>query len=355
MNVAIILEKRRAQWGELESLCDAMEARGRTDKTRQAHHQGAAGVSRFSTLYRAACADLALADAYQLPPGTVTYLHRLVGRAHNQLYRANQFDPSRWSEVLFREAPQQIFADPCVRIATLLFFGLFVLSMWLAKNELLFPEFANAVVGQESLEAIETMYEEPINNKSLDHYVSMAGFYINHNTGIGLTCFAYGILIIPCLFSLSWNAVYLGAVFGYMARDGVTGSDHFFEFVTAHGPFELTAIALAAAAGLRLGVGLIHTAGFGRIDSLRENATRAVPVMAASAVLFVGAAFTEGFISPSPLPFTVKAIWAVVSSGTLCFYFVILGFPRDGFKADPVEPSSAWERDGRNGGEYRAT
>ncbi len=344
MNVAAILEKRRVQWAELESLCDAMETRGRTDGTRQSHHRGAAGISRFSTLYRAACADLALADAYQLPPGTVTYLHRLVGRAHNQLYRANQFDPSRWTDVLFREAPRQIFADPCVRIATLLFFGLFVLSMWLAKNEALFPEFANSVVGAESLEAMESMYEDPINNKSLDHYVSMAGFYINHNTGIGLTCFAYGILIIPCLFNLAWNAVYLGAVFGYMARDGVTGSDHFFEFVTAHGPFELTAIALAAAAGLRLGVGLIHTAGFGRIDSLRESATRAVPVMAASAVLFVCAAFTEGFISPSPLPFTIKAAWAVMSSGMLCFYFVILGFPREALGRVRVEESMAGDR-----------
>jgi uncharacterized membrane protein SpoIIM required for sporulation len=323
-----------------------MEARGRTDKTRQPHHRGAAGISRFSTLYRAACADLALADAYQLPPGTVAYLHRLVGRAHNQLYRADQFDPSRWTEVLFREAPQQIFADPCVRIATLLFFGLFVLSMWLARNEKLFPDYANAVVGQEALESMESMYEEPINNKSVDHYVSMAGFYINHNTGIGLTCFAYGILIIPCVFNLAWNAVYLGAAFGYMSRDGVTGSDNFFHFVTAHGPFELTAIALAAAAGLRLGVGLIHTAGLGRIDSLRESASRAVPVMAASAVLFVCAAFTEGFISPSPLPFTMKAAWAVVSSGLLSFYFVILGFPRDAFGSQNSNEGSLLTIDG---------
>ncbi len=333
MNVAVILEKRRAQWAELEALCDAMEARGRTDKTRQAHHRGAAGISRFSTLYRAACADLALADAYQLPPGTVTYLHHLVGRAHNQLYRANQFDPSTCSDVLFREAPRQIFADPCVRVATLLFFGLFVLSMLLAKNEAMFPDYATSIVGQEALEGMEEMYKDPINTKSLDHYVTMAGFYINHNTGIGLTCFAYGILIIPCLFNLAWNAVYLGAVFGYMARDGVTGSDHFFHFVTAHGPFELTAIALAAGAGLRLGMGLIYTAGLGRVDSLRENAMRAVPVMAASAVLFVCAAFTEGFISPSPLPFTIKAGWAVVSSGLLSFYFVILGFPRESLTA----------------------
>ena len=327
MNVAKLLENRRGQWNELESLCDAMESRGRTDKAGGAHHRGAEGISRFSTLYRAACADLALADAYQLPPGTVTYLHRLVARAHNQLYRANKFEPSGWTDVVFSEAPRQIFADPCVRVATLVFFGLFALSMYLGRNEDLFPGFADAMVGSAQLEQMEEMYEKPLAG-SLQHYVTMSGFYIMHNTGIGLQCFAYGILIIPCLFNLAYNAVALGTVFGYMARPDSIGGDNFYHFVTAHGPFELTAIALAAAAGLRLGVGLFNTGGLTRVDSLRESAIKAVPVMAASAVLFSLAALTEGFLSPSPAPYIIKAAWAIGSSGLISFYFVILGFPR---------------------------
>ncbi|TWT84522.1 hypothetical protein CA13_60010 [Planctomycetes bacterium CA13] len=327
MNVASILEKRRVQWNELERLCDAMENRGRTDNVSGGEHRGAQGVARFSTLYRAACADLALADAYQLPPNTVTYLHQLVARAHNQLYRATKFQPSSWIDVIFHDAPQQIFADPCVRVATLIFFGLFALSMYLGYNEALFPEFANAMVGASQLEQVEDMYEKPLSG-SLDHYVTMAGFYINHNTGIGLQCFAFGILIIPCVFILSYNAISLGTIFGYMARPDVTGGDHFFHFVTAHGPFELTAIALSAGAGLRLGLGAFRTGGLTRYDSIRRSAIRAVPVMAASAMLFVLAAFTEGFLSPSPAPYVFKAGWAIMSSGLISFYFVVLGFPR---------------------------
>lgn len=328
MNVAKLLEKRRVQWEELERLCAAMEVGGKTDRAGSEHHQGAAGISRFSTLYRAACADLALADAYQLPPGTVTYLHRLVARAHNQLYRANKFEPTRWGQVIFREAPRQIFADPCVRVAAIVFFGLFTLSMYLARNEELFPNFADSIVGSQHLEQVEEMYEKPI-SRSLEHYVSMSGFYIRHNTSIGLECFAYGILVIPCLFSLAFNAVSLGTIFGYMARPDSVGSENFFQFVTAHGPFELTAIALAGGAGLRLGLGLFYTQGLTRSDSLRINAYRAVPIMAASAILFVLAAFTEGFISPSPLPYMFKASWSVLSSGLISFYFVILGYPHD--------------------------
>ena len=162
MNVAKLLEKRRVQWSELERLCDAMEVRGRTDKSGFKHHQGAQGIARFSTLYRAACADLALADTYQLPPGTVTYLHRLVARAHNQLYRADKFEPRSWSTIIFETAPKQIFSDPCVRVATLVFFGLFALAMYLGRNDTIIPGFADRMVGTEQLSSLEEAYGTPL-------------------------------------------------------------------------------------------------------------------------------------------------------------------------------------------------
>ena len=303
-----------------------MELRGRTDRATKGDLVGAAGIARFSSLYRSACADLALADAYQLPPATVSYLHRLVARAHNQLYRANRLKPNGWTDLIFVEAPKRIFADPCVRIAAVVFFGLFSLSMYLAFQEQSFPMYAESVAGEQALQQAETSFEQPL-NASFSHYVTMSGFYIQHNTGIGLRCFAWGVLIVPCLYVLASNAIQLGAVFGYMARSETNAGDNFFQFVTAHGPFELTAIALAAGAGLRLGVGLFRTKGLTRVDSVRENASRAVPIMAASAMLFVMAAFTEGFLSPSPVPYVFKALWSILSSGLISFYFVILGFP----------------------------
>lgn len=357
MNVAKILQQRRSSWDELERLCDAMQLRGRAEKKSKkpsaaADRSDATGpaatgdktgfdgplgidgnqapaIVKFASLYRSACADLALATAYQMPPSTEAYLQRLVARAHNQLYRSESFAPKTWSKTIFEDAPQRIFADRCVRLAAITFFGLFVLAMLMARNESRFPGFAESVVGADQLRQVEEMYREPLNG-SLDHYVSAAAFYIKHNTGIGLVCFGLGILVLPCLFQLAFNAVVLGATFGYMARPDVDGSENFFHFVTAHGPLELTAIVLAAAAGLKLGVGLFWTKGLTRIDSVRLAAIDALPVIAASACLFVLAAMTEGFLSPSPLPYLLKCGWAIFSSGMISFYFVVLGFPRDG-------------------------
>lgn len=326
MNVAKLLEKRRVDWTELERLCEAMELGGKTDAV-SAKHRGAAGVVRFSTLYRAACADLALADAYQLPPNTVTYLHRLVARAHNQLYRTHSPSPGGWVRVLLEEAPQRIFNDGCVRVATIVFFGLFTLSMVMGAAEQQFPEFAERICGTKMLSQAEESFKQPL-AADPNGYSARAAFYIKHNTGIGLQCFAYGILLIPCLFTLAYNAVVLGATFGYMSREGIEGSNHFFEFVTAHGPFELTAIALSAGAGLRIGMGLIYTVGLARVDSIRLAGRDAVPIMAASAVMFILAAFTEGFLSPSAAPYLIKVAWSIFSSALITLYFVILGFPR---------------------------
>ena len=336
MNVAALLEKRRVQWAELEVFCDALESRGKVKASIAKNYRGSQGIARFSSLYRSACADLALADAYQLPPATVTYLHRLIARSHNQLYRANRFEPARWLDMMFYDAPQQIFADPCVKIATVVFFGLFALAMYMGRNDILFPGFVEAIIGSAGIEQMEESFEKPLNG-SLEHYVPMAGFYIMHNTGIGLRCFVFGLLILPCLYVLSFNAIHLGAAFGYMARPDAVGGDNFFHFVTAHGPFELTAIALAGGAGLRLGIGFFYTCGLLRMESLRESAMRAVPIMAASAALFCMAAFTEGFLSPSPAPYIIKAAWAILSSGLISFYFVVLGFPRDAFTVRAAE------------------
>ncbi len=321
MKVAQLLEVRRQNWTELERLCDELSLKRRRSLS-------AATVTRFSDLYRAACADLALADSYNLPPETVQYLHQLVGRAHNQLYRSRPFDMATWGQVLLYDVPQSIFRDRCVHVAFAVFWGIFILSAILAYSRTLWPTYAEDVLGEASIMQLEENFRDPLSDRPYSVNMFMAAFYISHNTGIGLKCFAGGLLIVPGLFITIFNAGHLGASFGYMARPDIEQGKNFFEFVTAHGPFELTAIVLSAGAGLRLGISYLSTKGMTRADSLALARREAMPVMGAAIVLFVLAAFTEAFISPTSLPYFVKAGVAVIDSGLLMFYFVVLGFPR---------------------------
>ena len=84
---------------------------------------------------------------------------------------------------------------------------------------------------------------------------------------------------------------------------------------------------------MRLGFSLLETRGLTRLASLRRAADEAMPTMCAAIVMFVLAAMIEAFLSPSAAPYWIKAGVSVFSAGTLVFYFVILGYPREETRA----------------------
>jgi uncharacterized membrane protein SpoIIM required for sporulation len=233
--------------------------------------------------------------------------------------------------MLVFDVPKMIFHDRCVQVMFCLFWGLFILSAFLAYSKTAWPTFAEQVLTAEGISGLEKMYENPIDGtqRSGDMNAFMAGFYTHHNTGIGLQCFAWGLLVVPGLLVTMFNAISLGAAFGYMARPDVAQGDNFFHFVTAHGPFELTAIVLSAGAGLRLGLSWIMTKGLTRTAALRKAGREVMPVMGAAMVMFFLAALIEGFLSPSAAPYSIKVFVALLSSGLLAVYFIVLGFPSE--------------------------
>jgi uncharacterized membrane protein SpoIIM required for sporulation len=317
MKVSELLDSRRANWRELEALCYLMEGRSR-------QRVPAEKVARFSMLYRAACADLALADAYRLPSGTVRYLHDLVGRAHNQLYRSRTFDVSAWAGLLLVDVPQRMFSDNCLRLAFCVFWGVLVLSAIMAYSS---PQYAEMLMKKPQMITMEEQFAEPVSGRPFGQNVDMVGFYIGHNGTIGLRCFASGLLFgVGGLLETVFNASYLGAVFGYMAT--LPEWENFYNFVTAHAPFELTAVVLSAAAGMRLGFSIVDTRGLTRTASLRRAADEAVPTVCAAIIMFALAALIEGLLSPSAAPYPVKLAVGIGSAGLLMYYFVFLGYPR---------------------------
>jgi uncharacterized membrane protein SpoIIM required for sporulation len=318
MKVSELLESRWAQWHELEDLCAAL--------AQPLRRNDAATVARFSALYRAACADLALADAYQLPPGSIEYLHQLVARAHNQLYRSRAFQVGRWVEELAVRVPQRLRADGYLRLAMVLFWGVFLLSGVLAHFD---RQFAEQVVSREMLLRLEENFSRPVYERPAEQSAAMCGYYIFNNTSIGLRCFAFGLVFgVGGLLTTVFNAALLGAVFGHMANS--PARENFFTFVTAHGPMELMAIVLSAAAGMRMGFALVDTHGLTRAAALRRAAGQAMPVMGAAMAMFFLAALIEGFLSPSAAPYWVKAGVAIASAVLLAAYYFLLGRERGG-------------------------
>jgi uncharacterized membrane protein SpoIIM required for sporulation len=318
MRVSERLEQRESSWRELDALIMRVNARSGRRLTGKE-------VLRLGELYRAACTDLMLAEEHDLPRETVANLHALVGRAHNAVYRASGFNFRDLGRALFQTAPRRLRSDPALKLATLVFWTTFLFAALLGAGR---ADFASKVVGDATLEAIDHMYAEPLNAERPAGMgrsdTMMAGFYIQHNTSIGLQCFAWGILFgLGSLYQLFYNSLFIGTLFGYMATR--PQAINFFTFVTAHSSFELTAIIVSAAAGLRLGWGLVDTQGQSRLSSLRREAANSLPAVGAAVVLFVCAAVVEGYISASSAPYAAKAGVAVMSAAVIVAYLTLGG------------------------------
>ena len=144
----------------------------------------------------------------------------------------------------------------------------------------------------------------------------MFGFYIWNNVRIGFQTFAGGILFgLGALFYLLFNGLYIGTVTGYVVHAGF--ATNFFSFTSGHSAFELTAIALCGAAGLRLGYGLVAPGRLRRGDALRLAAREAMPLVIGAACMLVLAAAIEAFWSPrTEIPPPVKyAVGGVLWAG----------------------------------------
>ncbi len=344
MRVADRLARREVVWRELDELLEARESRlglrpskvASSDGTRgsvvvagrsrpgrgpRVYESPAAEVIRLGELYRAACADLMLAETHDLPRDTVAYLHNLVARAHNVIYRSRGLKFTRWAGELFHEVPRRLRGEPMLALSALFFFGPLLIFGLLASAG---AETTYHVMSQEQLSAQEASFSIPVGENAQRSDAMMAGFYLRNNASIGLQCYIWGLAFgLGTMAILASNGLIIGTVFGYMTRSPNAGN--FYQFVTSHAPFELTAIVFAGAAGLRLGWSLVATGGYTRPVSLQRAAVATLPTIGAALFLFLLAAFLEGFVSASPLPYPVKAAIAAGCAGLLMVYLVFGG------------------------------
>src|SRR5436305_15045250 len=115
MRVVDRLALREASWRELDQLIEKL--------SRSRFRRPSAGdVLRLGQLYRGVCSDLMLAESFDLPRDTVAYLHALVARGHNALYRSRGFQLRDLGMVFFDHAPRALRADRSLRLSAAGFF-----------------------------------------------------------------------------------------------------------------------------------------------------------------------------------------------------------------------------------------
>lgn len=300
----------QAEWDELAAQVRVIllgrNRQSSTDEPIRGEHVAA--------LYRRACEHLALARARAYPRYLIDRLDKLTGDAHQVIYQRREFGVTRAWHAFAYDFPRAVRAHAkYVWLSAALFMVPMLLVGWLVYER---PDLVLSVVDSGTVAEMEQAYSDAAeaigSTRGANENWFMFGFYIKNNVSIALQCFAGGMLFaVGSMFFLIYNGVVIGAIAGYLTERGL--SETFYSFVVTHGAFELTAIVLSGATGLRLGHALISPGRNSRSQSLVEAARACVPIIYGFVIMLLIAAAIEAFWSsarwiPLPIKYSVAAL-----------------------------------------------
>jgi len=298
MKQSLFESRHQAQWQAFSAQLTQLE-------------QGKAKNSDFADFphhYRRLCQHLALAQERGYSSYLVDPLQQLALRGHQQLYRHRSQLGANVLSFVLADFPRLVREQwRFVLVASLLFFGSLI---GIALLVYLFPDLIYSIVSPRQVAEMQSMYDPDASRlgraaeRASSEDWMMFGYYVMNNIGIAFQTFAAGLLFgLGSVFFLFFNGLMIGAIAGHLTQIGY--GQTFWSFVIGHGAFELTAIALAGAAGLQLGWALIAPGQLTRGESLRLAARKSVQMICGVMVLLLIAAFVEAYWSST----TALAPW----------------------------------------------
>ncbi|HUF39101.1 MAG TPA: stage II sporulation protein M [Anaerolineales bacterium] len=309
------IRARRGAWQELEDLLAAAQ--------RSNDHLSPDRIDRLGALYRAAGADLAVAQRDFQGKDVTAYLNRLVAQAHAVVYRGRPLAWGRLRRFVTHGFPRVYRQTwPFTLAAALMFFlpallaGLVVWAEPAAAGWLLPPEVRQL---EEMMQEHALWTQIPIEERP---YVS--SFIMRNNIQVSFLAFGLGVLGgVFTLWVLVLNGLILGGITGLAGYYGLAFD--LWTFVIGHGVVELSVIFMAGGAGLSLGWALLRPGLLRRRDALALAARRSVRLVIGAVPLLVIAGLIEGFLSPAEtVPWGIK--WGVgVGSGVMLYSYLLFG------------------------------
>ncbi|MDB5812988.1 MAG: hypothetical protein JWN23_105 [Rhodocyclales bacterium] len=281
--------------------------------------------------YRIICLQLALARDRDYTQALVEHLHRLAQLGHDVLYGAQSGFTRRVLQYAAGGFATDVRANAkWVLASALLFFGPMLAAM-LAVH--LWPDFAYLMLSPEQVAKFESMYGNDsralgrvARDASTDFH--MFGFYVYNNVSIAFRCFAGGLTAgVLTVFYLIYNGLSIGVVAARLGEAGL--AENFYSFVVGHSTFELGAIVLSGAAGLKLGAAILAPHRMSRGVALRQAGRSIIGMVCGLAVMLFAAALTEAFWSPLKLGLPIKLTVGGVLCALSLAYFTLAG-RRDG-------------------------
>ena len=307
MDVEAFVSVHQPQWDRLALL------------TRRQRRLTGSEADELVSLYQRVGTHLSALRASGADPVTVGRLSGLIADARGAVTGAQApvwRDISRYFLVSF---PAALYASRRWWLTIGLLF--YLVAAWIAWRIIAHPEVLDSVAAPAQIQQLvdhdfASYYSE---NPAQDFALQV---WINNAT-ISAAVLAIGVLLIPSIFVLWSNALNLGLTAGVMI--GHDRSDVFFGLITPHGLLELTAVFVAAAAGLRLGWAWVAPGPRTRMQALAQTGRATVGMAIGLGVVLLITGMIEAFVTPSPLPTVVRVGIGVLAEIAFFVYVWTLG------------------------------
>ncbi|MFZ5446181.1 MAG: stage II sporulation protein M [Myxococcota bacterium] len=297
--------RRKPDWSRLEEMLGRQRRQQLT----------LADLSTLDALYRRVSADLAVAQGAYAGTDVVRFLNQLCATAYASIYRPRGAPLESLRTFYLRTFPRlvQQTLGPIQLAAGLLVFGV-VLG---ALAVVLHPDGGRVLVGAELRSIIDRGELWTDSALAARTPTEMAVQIFLNNVKVMISAFAFGVTggVLTVLVLLG-NGLHIGAVAAACFQGGVGWN--ILEFMTAHGPVELSLICIAGGAGLHLGRALLEPGERSRAAAMREHAQVAVQLVLGAAPFMVAIGVVEGFVSPGAFfPWPLKALVGAASGFAL--------------------------------------
>ncbi|MGI5128752.1 stage II sporulation protein M [Pseudonocardia sp. CA-107938] len=258
------------------------------------------------TLYQRTATHLSTIRSSSPDPALVQRLSQLVAEARSAI--AGVHTPAWKVAVRFLVAgfPAALYAGRrwwlCVSAVSVVLS--LVVGAWVAGS----PDVQSAIASPAEIRRlVDVEFEQYYSSAPAGSFAAQVW---TNNAWIAAICLVSGILIVPVVSVLWQNVLNIGVTGGIMA--GAGRLDLFFGLITPHGLLELTAVFVAAGAGLRLGWTLVDPGPLPRATAVAAAGRATVGMALGVALLLAVSGVIEAFVTPSGLP-----TWARIGIGVL--------------------------------------
>ncbi|WDH79838.1 stage II sporulation protein M [Microbacterium esteraromaticum] len=318
MDADALADARRPEWERLDELSRRRRLSG-------------AEVDELIVRYRAASADLAELKTSVGTSPQGDYLSTILATARLRFTGAGDNVIAQAARFFTRQLPAALYR---IRWTTGVIAVLFVLigaltAAWIASDPSRIAALGAPEVLQQYAEEDFVEYYEPM--------ASFAGMVWFNNAWIAMQCVLFGVTGLWPIWMLVQNAVGLGVAAAVMAAYGHL--DTMILHILPHGLLELTAIFVAAAAGLHVFWAWAVPGPRSRGRALASEGRALATVAMGLIFVLLLSGLVEGFITGSALPWPVKIGIGALALAVFLVYMLVIGrrAARQGESGDLVE------------------